>query len=159
MRALADALVTYLELKSTLCRRDGGPVDCIPMIDVLYVDGQRQLVALTGHPIDQTAPAIRSVRAQRPVAEVVVLTEGIFAAIPKDAPVPQRGELIERHDNEPDAPTCQAICAHAVDSDGRRMMVTVLYGYDDFGMPVFARPRYSPNATGGVLELAAEAMR
>lgn len=159
MRSLADALVTYMELKATLCRRDRGPVDCIPMIDVTFGDGDRKLIAMTGHPIDQAAPAITALRALSPVAEAVVLTEAIFAAIPVDAPPPKRGELIERHETEIDAPTQAALCAHAVDSEGRRMVVTVLYGYDDNGMPAFTRPQYSPNATGGLIEIVAEAMR
>lgn len=158
MRALADAIATFVATKRAMCRIEGGPHDLAGMVDVLYVDGERQLTILTGHPLDQAAACIRTLRERGEVAEVVVLSECVFASLPIDAD-PQRGEIVDMHYSDPTAPTREALVAHAVTSAGERMVVTVMYGYDDSGQPVFERPLYSPNATGGLIDVAAEAMR
>ena len=147
-----------IEAKSLLCEENGGMVDSPPLLIGEFANGEGFVVPdlLEGHPTD-TLPTIlsglfeiMSNKYQTPkFLWLAYVVEGyakpIASMTKEDEKNHERGNLENEYKNNPATDIREGIIATVFPWEGDPLSQTILYRYNDSGLPVYDETQHDPS--------------
>lgn len=133
----------FCGMKYTVCERESGPADLIPMLHWKYKHLNAYTgMLLEGNPFEVVPHAWRKVLDDGMPDFMMLMVEGYVC--PKNEEY-KRGELEEDFKENPTSEVMEAITIQAVEiKTGKQMTAVISYVYDDDGLPDFRDPMIGP---------------
>lgn len=137
-----DHLRSYMLTKHALCKRVGGPQDCLAMVHAKFIDGTSVMGLCNGPARELAGFVVRAAQeVGKGVAEVTLLSEGVLIGVEEiDDRLTEPGVLLAEHFEHANPNTTEALFAHGVSSTGETQVWFAEFHYGDNGVPIFVAP-------------------